>query len=245
MKYDLIVADPPWEFSDQLTMSETPRGSASQYSVLDIEEIKKLEVSKLAADSCVLVLWVPSAMLQDGLDAMKNWGFEQKQTFVWVKVKQTDGKSDPLKILHKQIIRSVRGKWPIVKTQDRPKRIWTRFLLDGIEKLFNEFDINDILSMYLGRLFRQTHEIALIGIKGRIYDKMEVKNQRSVLLDRNIGHSSKPEGLQDRLDLMFPKFNKLEMFARRDRPGWTCVGWECPSTPKEDIRDSIKRLEKV
>jgi N6-adenosine-specific RNA methylase IME4 len=237
-KYDLIVADPPWEFADTLTMSDTPRGAASNYSVLDIEAIKNLEVSKVTADNAVLVLWIPSAMLQDGLDTMKNWGFDQKQTFIWVKIKQTAGIVDPLKGLHKQLRGLIR--------EERKKDIFKASnVLKGVKKLVNEFDINNILSFYLGHLFRQTHELALIGTKGSVYGDLAAKNQRSVILDRNLGHSSKPEGLQDRLDLMFPKAKKLEMFARRVRPDWDCVGWECPSKPKEDIRDSIKRLERL
>ena len=236
-KYDLIISDPPWEFSDGLTMADTPRGAAANYSILDIEAIKGLEVSKLAKDNSILVLWVPSSMLQEGLDTMKSWKFEQKQTFIWVKVKQTKGLTDPLKGLHKQIRKFIKKecKKDIFKASE---------CLEGVKKLFDEFDINDILSLYMGHLFRQTHEIALIGTKGSVYGQLAVKNQRSVLLDRNFGHSAKPEGLQDRLDIMFPTFRKLEIFARRERDGWETVGLECPSTPNEDIRDSIKRLQK-
>ncbi|KKN67641.1 hypothetical protein LCGC14_0459000 [marine sediment metagenome] len=239
MKFSIIVADCPWKFSDQLMMSSTPRGSASNYGVLDIEAIKCLEVSKLAEANSVLALWVPSSLLQEGLDTMKSWGFEQKQTFIWVKVKQTAGEVDPLKGLHKQLRGLIRDG------RKKGLNFSSRFLLSGIKRLVAKFDINDILSFYLGHLFRQTHEIALIGIKGRVYDKLEARNQRSVLLDKNLGHSSKPEGLQDRLDLIFPNANKLELFARRDRPGWTSVGDENFMTSGEDIRNSIKKLKNL
>jgi N6-adenosine-specific RNA methylase IME4 len=39
-------------------------------------------------------------------------------------------------------------------------------------------------------------------------------------------HSEKPEAVQDCIELMYPDAMKLEMFARRERPGWTCVGDE-------------------
>ena len=55
-------------------------------------------------------------------------------------------------------------------------------------------------------------------------------------------HSQKPEDLQDSLELMFPERNKLEIFARRHRPGWNCIGNEAPMTLGEDIRDSIDEL---
>jgi len=47
------------------------------------------------------------------------------------------------------------------------------------------------------------------------------------------------------LEKMFPgeEHHKIELFARRDKTGWTCVGNESPSTPGEDIRVSIDRLK--
>ena len=40
------------------------------------------------------------------------------------------------------------------------------------------------------------------------------------------GHSQKPEEVQDRIERMYPDATKLEMFARRHRPGWSCEGLE-------------------
>lgn len=215
MKFEVVVADPPYSFSDRLTMSSVKRGSSANYDTLSNNDIKNLNVEKIVADDAVLALWVPSSLIQSGLDIMKAWGFEQKQTFVWVKHKK-----EPLKELLK-IIRYSSGQ--LIKSN-----------------MIN-FDLNKILNFGMGRLFRQTHEIALVGTRGKVYDKLQNRSQRSVLLDKNIGHSAKPEGLQDRLDLMF-KGPKLEMFARRVRPGWICVGNECPSTMGEDIRDSLENL---
>ena len=171
MKFDVIVADPPWELSDRLTMSDVKRGAASQYSVLDIEAIKTLDVKSIAQTDCVLALWVPSSLLQEGLDTMKAWGFEHKQTAIWVKTKK-----EPLKSLAKQL---------------RPK-------LDKKEILnfLKSFDLNNVLDFNLGRLFRQTHEICLLGIRGRVYSKMENRSQRSVHFAPGLAHSSKPEILQ-------------------------------------------------
>lgn len=235
VKYNLIVADPPWSFSDKLTMSEVKRGAEANYSVLSDDDIVNLNVESIAADNAVLALWVPSSKLSIGLSTMSKWGFTLKQTFIWVKVKQSDGKLDPLKSLHKLLKKSIKG--------NKSKSL--KHLYNGINDIIENYDINDVLSMYLGRLFRQTHEIALIGTRGSVYKDLKSKSQRSVILDKNLGHSSKPEGFQDRLDQMFPDFKKLEMFARRNRPGWTCIGDENFSTKNEDIRDSIIRLAKI
>ena len=98
----------------------------------------------------------------------------------------------------------------------------------------------------MGHCFRQTHELALIGTRGKYTQILQNRSQRSVHISPSLSkHSEKTEELQNRLDIMFPNETKLEMFARRERPGYTCVGWESPSTIKEDIRDSIERLAKL
>lgn len=99
--------------------------------------------------------------------------------------------------------------------------VWVKLKKDHAK----EQDPNNSTRVGMGRLFRQSHEIALIGVSGKsIYPLLQDKSQRSVGFDLNVGHSTKPETLQDRLDLMFPSANKIELFARRIRPGWTCLG---------------------
>ena len=237
MKFNLIVADPPWFFFDSLKGS-VKRGAASQYDVLNIDDIKALDVKSLTEDNCVLALWVPSSLLQDGLDTMSSWGFTQKQTFIWVKTKK-----EPLKLLKKKIKKSLLlGK--------ETKTFNPKFIKKVLASM-DEFDCDDILSFYMGRLFRQTHEICLIGTRGKVYPNLKNKSQRSVSNHFSVKHpgkakhSGKPEALQDRLDIMFPNaHNKLELFARRVRADWRCVGLESPDTLGEDIRDAIERLKK-
>lgn len=51
-------------------------------------------------------------------------------------------------------------------------------------------------------------------------------------------HSKKPEDVQDRIERLFPG-PYLEVFARRRRPGWACIGNELDGL---DIRESLVRL---
>jgi len=88
-----------------------------------------------------------------------------------------------------------------------------------------EDDPNNSTRVGMGRLFRQSHEIALIGTSGKsVYPLLEDHSQRSVAFDLNQGHSIKPPTLQKRLEVMFPDAEKLELYARRPRKGWTCLG---------------------
>lgn len=225
MKFQVIVSDPAWSFSDKLTMSDVKRGAGSQYKTLTIKDIKALNVKDLAdPNGAVLALWVPSSLLQEGLDTMKAWGFKHKQTYIWVKSKKD--------ISYRKIF----FKTAVAMFED---------FKEGKKKkdIFEGFKINlfDVLSFGMGRLFRQTHEICLIGTNNnKLYKELKNKSQRSVSFAPNLKHSAKPEHLQDSLEIMFPKATKLEMFARRQRPDWTCIGNEICNG--EDIRDSIAKL---
>lgn len=225
LKFNLIVSDPPWYFSDKLTMSDTKRGAESQYSgIMKDKEIIDLPIENIAADDSLFVLWVPSAKLQLGLDHMKKCGFEQKQTWVWVKIK-----NQPLKVLGQSI-----------------RKLFKNLDINEIIEKIHSFDLNDSLKFYMGRTFRQTHELALIGTRGKIYKQLENKSQISVFMGNNLRHSEKPEELQDRLDIMFPNvLNKIELFARRQRKNYICVGNESPMTPKEDINISLEKLNRI
>ena len=98
MKFDVIVADPPWVFNDKLKMSAVKRGAEAHYPLLNIESIKTLEVNNITSDPAVLALWVPSSHIHNGLSTLKNWGFVPKQTWIWVKTK-----NNPLNNLKKEL----------------------------------------------------------------------------------------------------------------------------------------------
>lgn len=224
-QFQIIDADPPWAFSDKLKMSDVKRGAEANYNTMTISEIKALPVNDLAdPNGAILALWVPSAILQDGLDVMKAWGFHHRQTYIWVKTK---------KVSLAPLLKDIKK----IKFSDHTIKSYIKTILSSIK----DFDLNKTLAFGLGRLFRQTHEICLIGINNKkIYKKLSNKSQRSVSFALNLKHSAKPEHLQDSLESMFPNCNKLEMFARRERKDWTCIGNEVCNG--EDIRVSLSKL---
>ena len=228
-KFDIIVADPAWSFSDKLRHSDVKRGAQANYSTMTISEIQALPVNAYCnPDGAVLCLWVPSSLLQEGLDTMKAWGFKHKQTYVWVKTKK-----QPFNILFKEVFKVARS----FKMFDSFKEL-KKMILD---QKFST--MNDMLSFGMGRLFRRSHEICLIGTNNNgIYKELQNKSQRSVSFASNLKHSAKPEHLQDALEVMFPNKNYLEIFGRRSRPNWTVIGNESSETFGEDIRMSLSKL---
>lgn len=230
-KFQVIVADPPWDFSDSLKMSNVPRSARSNYMTMPMSYIKQLPIKDYAdPNGAILALWVPSSLLQEGLNTMSAWGFNHKQTYVWVK-----NKKNPFGKLNSSLIKNLKV---LMKNNDGIS--W-----GNIKKLFNDtvkpLALDSILCFGMGRLFRQTHEICLIGTNNNaIYKSLFNKSQRSVSFGENLKHSSKPEHLQDSLELMFPSSKKIELFARRVRPNWVCLGNEICNG--EDIAVSLSKL---
>lgn len=222
-KFSVIVADPPWPFKDSLKMSDVKRGAQANYDTMTMREIYELPVEKVCnPDGAVLCLWVPGSLLQEGLNTMKAWGFNHKQIYVWVKTKKPDN-------LKKDLFKTALGM-----VDDFRNKISKRQMLKNFT-----INLGSSLGFGMGRLFRQTHEICLIGTRGKINSRIANKSQRSVSFAENLRHSAKPEHLQNSLEIMFPKARKLELFARRLRPGWTCLGNEIDG---KDIRDALAAL---
>jgi N6-adenosine-specific RNA methylase IME4 len=89
--FGTILADPPWQFQNRTGKMAPEHRRLSRYSTLRLEEIAALPVEHLAADRAHLYLWVPNALLLDGLRVMSAWGFEYKTNIVWHKIRKDGG----------------------------------------------------------------------------------------------------------------------------------------------------------
>lgn len=92
-KYQTIYADPPWQFQNRTGKVAPEHKRLNRYETMTVEEIMKLPVSDVAAQRCHLYLWVPNALLPDGLAVMDAWGFKYKTNLIWEKVRK-DGQPD-------------------------------------------------------------------------------------------------------------------------------------------------------
>jgi N6-adenosine-specific RNA methylase IME4 len=88
-----ILADPPWRFQNRTGKMAPEHRRLSRYGTLDLSEIMALPVQEAAAATAHLYLWVPNALLPEGLQVLRAWGFEYKSNLVWHKVRK-DGGSD-------------------------------------------------------------------------------------------------------------------------------------------------------
>jgi N6-adenosine-specific RNA methylase IME4 len=78
--------------------------------------------------------------------------------------------------------------------------------------------------MGVGHWFRAQHEVILLGRRGKFAAPARGTQPRSVFHAKRRGHSEKPEELQDAIEATYPAHRYLELFARRERAGWTCWG---------------------
>ena len=80
-KYNIIYADPPWRYYE-----DGMKNQSQHYNTMSLEDICKLDVGELAADDCILFLWITFPMLDNFIDVLRCWGFEYSTVgFVWVK----------------------------------------------------------------------------------------------------------------------------------------------------------------
>lgn len=92
-RFGTVLADPPWRFTNRTGKMAPEHRRLARYETMTLEEICALPVAQIVADRSHLYLWVPNALLQEGLAVMNAWGFEYKSNLIWHKIRK-DGGSD-------------------------------------------------------------------------------------------------------------------------------------------------------
>ncbi len=165
--YGTILADPPWQFANRTGKMAPEHKRLNRYSTLTLQEIKEIPVPLVAAESAHLYLWIPNAMLPEGLQVMEAWGFTYKTNIIWHKIRK-DGGPDG------------RG---------------------------------------VGFYFRNTTEMILFGIRGRLRTLAPGRRQVNIMRTQKREHSRKPDEIFDIIEACSPG-PYLELFARGSRKKW-------------------------
>lgn len=113
LTYDLIVADPPWDF-ENFSEAGTKKGADPHYDVMALDAIKALPVGQLARGDCLLMLWGTGCMLPQVLEVMRAWGFAFKSEMVWRKVTRNGkvrmGTGYRVRSMHEPVLLGTMGK---------------------------------------------------------------------------------------------------------------------------------------
>jgi N6-adenosine-specific RNA methylase IME4 len=90
-KYATILADPPWQFQNRTGKVAPEHKRLNRYSTMSLEEIKVLPVASASAETTHLYLWVPNALLPEGMAVLMAWGFQYKSNLIWHKIRKDGG----------------------------------------------------------------------------------------------------------------------------------------------------------
>ena len=195
-KYDIIYADPPWDYGRKMQYDKTTiraenvdfkrkifiSSASFKYPTLTLKQLMTLPVPGIAADDCLLFMWTTGPQMANSIRLGEAWGFEYKTVaFVWDKMVHNPG----------------------------------RYTLS------------------------QT-EFVLAFKRGRFPRPRGARNVRQMVAVHRGEHSVKPSEVIDGITQMFPAQRKIELFARRNYPGWDNWGLEIP-----DDRVEIKSAAEI
>jgi N6-adenosine-specific RNA methylase IME4 len=172
---------------------------------MPVNEIQRFPLPPIADDAW-LFLWRVSAMQQEALDVAKTWGFRVVSEVVWVKAPEIGEPEAPAKgtVLHRAHARYA-----------SPSRLHACSV--AAEEARH-------VTIGMGHSVRMAHEVCLIAKRGRPTRNSPL-NVPSVFFAPRGEHSAKPEEFYALVERFAPG-PYVELFARRQREGWTCLGDE-------------------
>jgi len=92
-KFATIMADPPWRFTNRTGKVAPEHKRLARYPTMNLEEICNLPIQNHLEETAHCYLWVPNALLPEGLQVLNAWGFNYKSNIIWHKIRK-DGGSD-------------------------------------------------------------------------------------------------------------------------------------------------------
>lgn len=90
-RFKTILADPPWRFINRTGKMAPEHKRLNRYETLSTREICSIPVGLACQEPAHIYLWVPNALLPDGLQVLEAWGFTYKSNIVWHKVRKDGG----------------------------------------------------------------------------------------------------------------------------------------------------------
>ena len=234
--YRTIYLDPPWP---ERGGGKIKRGADRHYDTLTVRKIEKVVLDALGvnyvdgeddigshfileeiADDAHCWLWVTDNYLEDGLKLMRMMGFRYKRTLVWVKTSPGN-----VHDIAAEATECVLDNFALGHVNTEPAYTEARNYLDELLTEWINARTGGLCRSGLGQYARGSHEILLFGSKGKAHMPPTDARPKSVQFAPITKHSAKPELFYDIIEACSPG-PRLEMFARRQRPGWAVFGNE-------------------
>jgi N6-adenosine-specific RNA methylase IME4 len=149
--YDVIYSDPPWRYEHAKNSNDSIE---AHYPTMDLEEIKSMKVP--SADNAVLLLWVTSPKLEEGLQVLNAWGFNYRSSSIWDKSGIESGKNWIgmgywFRGQHELLLVGIKGKFSPPKEDVRFPSIYREFKSEHSKK--PEFYYEMIEKMFPGHKY--------------------------------------------------------------------------------------------
>lgn len=90
-KFTTILADPPWQFQNRTGKVAPEHKRLTRYETLKLDEICSMPISDITTEDAHLYLWVPNALLLEGIQVLQAWGFKYKTNLIWHKIRKDGG----------------------------------------------------------------------------------------------------------------------------------------------------------
>jgi hypothetical protein len=90
-KFRTVLADPPWQFQNRTGKMAPEHKRLNRYATMTLDDILALPVAGIVESTAHLYLWVPNALLPEGLRVLAAWGFTYKSNLVWHKIRKDGG----------------------------------------------------------------------------------------------------------------------------------------------------------
>ena len=90
-RFCTLLADPPWQFQNRTGKMAPEHKRLNRYGTMALDGILNLPVADIVEERAHLYLWVPNALLPEGLQVLAAWGFSYKSNLVWHKVRKDGG----------------------------------------------------------------------------------------------------------------------------------------------------------
>lgn len=90
-QFSTILVDPPWRFQNRTGKMAPEHRRLRRYRTMELDELLALPVAKHALPTAHLYMWVPNALLPEGLRVLEAWGFRYKTNLVWYKIRKDGG----------------------------------------------------------------------------------------------------------------------------------------------------------
>jgi N6-adenosine-specific RNA methylase IME4 len=216
----VLVTDDPWPYDDALPGAG--RGASKHYDCSPLDRIKATPLPPLH-DDAVLFLWRTHSFGRVAYDVMEARGFEYKTEIVWLKRSVCSRCRGEGVAMSKRYVEQT-----TIPLSDAPTRVYDGKTSTTCAACEGRGE-KDHFGM--GRIVRAQHEVCLVGVRGRMNDRVLSRSVRSAfetiedseIVAPRARHSEKPEAFYRLVETLFPG-PYFELHARTPRAGWMASG---------------------